>query len=249
MSLAARRLAADPAQLAMPPCLTVPPLAAHGEARRLCPVALTVEDVAGVVRLHEAVVRLAPPGTVRHDPPSFFRGIAEGGGALVGYRTGQGELAAYGVLSLPHPEEAHYGRPLGMPPAEWPQLAQLEGAAVAPDWRGHGLQRHLGQWRMALAAQLGRRHLAVTVAPANPDSWRNMLQLGFAIRDLRPMYGGQLRYLMHRDLEDPAPPVPVRCVAVDDAGGQRELFAQGWRAVGWRGRPPAILLLAPPQGA
>jgi hypothetical protein len=73
-----------------------------------------------------------------------------------------------------------------------------------------------------------------------------MLQLGFAIRDLLSMYGGQLRYLMHRDLEDATPAVPVLGVALSDAEAQRRLFTQGWRAIGWRGRPPATLMLAPP---
>lgn len=153
------------------------------------------------------------------------------------------------MLSLPRPEDDHYGRPLGRPAAEWPLLAQLEGVAVAPGWRGCGLQRHLGLWRIALAARLGRRHIAATAAPANFDSWRNLLQLGLAICALKPMYGGQLRYLMHRDLIDAAPVVPVRCIAVGDADAQRHFFTQGWRAVGWRGRPPAVLLLAPPPEA
>jgi GNAT superfamily N-acetyltransferase len=247
MSLALH--SADPAWLTMPQSLTVFPPAALGQPHVLRPAVLTVDDIDHVVHLHEEVVRLAPPGTVRHDPPSFFHRIAAGDGAMLGYLTEDGALAAYGVLSLPRPEGDHYGRPLHLPAAAWPQLAQLEGAAVAPNWRGHGLQRQLGQWRIALAAELGRRHIAVTVAPSNVDSWRNMLQLGFAICDVLPMYGGQLRYLMHRDLRETAALKPVRCVAVDDAEALRLLFTQGWRATGWRGRPPAALLLAPPREA
>lgn len=221
-------------------------------AGALHPRVLELADVDRIVALHEDVWAAAPAGTVRHDPPSFFAGVVAGGGAILGYETADGRLAAYGVLTLPVPDGEHYGRLIGLAEPAWRRMAQLEGVAVAEAWRGQGLQRHLARWRMDTAAALGRHHICATAAPANFRSWGNLMALGLGIRRLVMLYGGAPRYVLHRDLARPwlADGVSLRRVAVGDLAGQRRLLAAGAVAVAFAGGGrPHTLLFSPPAGA
>lgn len=212
-----------------------------GGSRALRPVVLSASDVPRVSDLHERVCAEAAPDTVRHDPPEFFLRVASGEGALLGFEGAEdGRLAAYGVVTLPGPETNHCGRLIGL--AEGPLVAQLNGVAVDPSLRGNGLQRHLGRWRMATAARLGRRHVVSTASPHNVPSWVNLLSLGLVIRGLHVTYGA-LRYVLHADLEADTPRAAIRPVGLDDLAGQRTLLAAGWAGVGWTGgrRPEALL--------
>lgn len=204
-------------------------------------VVLGASDVSRVSDLHERVCAAASPDTVRHDPPEFFIRVASGEGALLGFEGAEdGRLAAYGVVTFPGPDTDHCGRLIGL--ADGPLVAQLNGVAVDPSLRGNGLQRHLGRWRMATAARLGRRHVVSTASPRNVPSWVNLLSLGLVIRGLHVTYGA-LRYVFHTDLEADMPRGDARPVGLDNLAGQRKLLAAGWGGVGWTGgrRPEALL--------
>lgn len=214
----------------------------------LAPRILAADDVPAIHDLHRRLCASAPPGSLRQDSNDFFRGILAGKGAILGLEATDGALAAYGVLSLPAPDDFHYGRIIPLPENLWPQIAQLEGIGVAPAWQGHGLQQWLGLWRMNTAIELGYRHICATVAPENFYSWRNLLALGLRIRGLHPLYGGYARYVAHRDALAPAQPAPDREIAVADLRTQTEAFAAGGFAYDWRGSPPESLLFALPGG-
>lgn len=220
--------------------------AAFGGSCALQPVVLLAGDVDRVSELHERTYAGAVPETMRHDQPAFFAEIAAGGGALLGLEGPGGGLVAYGVLSLPGPHASPCCRLLGLAPSS--PVAQLDGIAVDPAWRGNGLQRRLGQWRMATAARLGHSHICSTAAPRNVHSWMNLLSLGLVIRGLHVMYGGSLRYVLHCDLEAAAPVAAVREIAVSDLDRHRELFKVGCAAIGWTGgaRPAGLLFACPP---
>lgn len=218
-------------------------------AGTLYPRLLAAADAERVSALHESVWAAAPAGTVRRDQPEFFAGVLAGGGAILGYETADGRLVAYGVLTLPEPLEEHYGRLVGLSEQAWRDMAQLEGIAVAEGWRGQGLQRQLARWRIDTAAVLGLRHVCATAAPANFRSWGNLMTLGLGIRCLSTLYGGALRYVLHRDLGQPWPPAGAasRRVAVEDLAEQRRLLAGGAVAVAFAGgRCPQALLFAEP---
>lgn len=218
-------------------------------ATGLVPICLQLADQERIVELHERLFAQVPQGTFRHDTPDFFARILSGNGAILGLENGAGALVAYGVLNLPEPDESHYGRILGMPPETWPLVAQLEGIGVDASWQGLGLQKLLGRWRMAIAIEIGYRHICATASPRNAYSCKNLISLGLVIRGLHLLYGGCLRYVFHRNvLGNNQYPVDLE-IDVADHARQRQLFAAGAIAHGWRddqGR--AVLLFALPGG-
>lgn len=220
-----------------------------GEVVRLFPAVLTTADLPHIVSLHEEVFSASPPGTVRHDDAQFFSGVLDGKGVILGFLSESGELAAYGVLTFPEPDEMHYGRSLGLPEAQWPLLAQLEGASVGSAWLGLGLHKRLGRWRIETASILGFRHISATVSPANSYSLKNLLALGLSIKGLHWLYGGLQRYVLHRDLLEKSVDEADREVDAADLELQETLFAQSARAYGWRGeqRPETLLFAIPKE--
>lgn len=214
---------------------------ALGDTSILRPVLLGVGNADRISELHERVYAGALPGTMRHDRPDFFAKVAVGGGAIVGFEDAMGRLAAYAVLTLPSRNASHCGELLGLKPVAL--IAQLDGVAVDPAWRGNRLQRHLARWRMAAAARLGRRHICSTAAPRNIYSWMNLLSLGLVIRGLHVMYGGSQRYVLHCDMQSTASAPAIHEIAVSDLDRHRELLDAGYAAVGWTGgqRPDALL--------
>jgi GNAT superfamily N-acetyltransferase len=223
------------------------PFGEDGFDASLVPHIFAAADAPAIQNLHEGLFAKAPAGTLRHDSPDFFHRILAGNGVILGLKTMEGVLVAYGVLSLPTPEEFHYGRLIELPEACWPQIAQLEGIGVAPHWHGQGIQKWLGLWRMNTAVELGYCHVCATAAPRNFYSWRNLLALDLAIRGLHSLYGGFQRYVLHRDIHATVDhPLDLE-VPVDDYRKQMEIFAAGGIAWGWRGAPrPEVLLVAMP---
>ena len=157
----------------------------------------------------EALHRLSCAGMsaqlVKPEKREFLASLLHGRGEVIGAWAGA-QLVAYGALLhelLPDDDP----RPLlGLAPER--HLAKLAGAAVAPGWRGQGLQRALIARRMARA----ERHavLFVTAAPGNCASWHNLLFCGFSVRALQVCYGGLTRYLLAYDPPAPAPaPTPL----------------------------------------
>ena len=240
----------DPALIRQAAATALPIRSAFGSAgfdADLVPHIFAANDASAIQDLHEHLFAEAPQGSFRHDSPDFFQRILAGDGAILGLCTKEGALAAYSVLSLPKPDEFHYGRLIELPEACWPQIAQLEGIGVDPQRHGQGIQKWLGLWRMNTAAELGYRHLCATAAPMNFYSWRNLLSLGLVIRGLHSLYGGFLRYVLHRDIHASFATTLDREVAVADHPTQTELFAAGGKAWGWRGSPrPETLLVAMP---
>ncbi len=186
----------------------------------------------------EALHRLSCAGMsaqlVKPEKREFLASLLHGRGEVIGAWAGA-QLVAYGALLhelLPDDDP----RPLlGLAPER--HLAKLAGAAVAPGWRGQGLQRALIAQRMARA----ERHavLFVTAAPGNCASWHNLLLCGFSVRALQVCYGGLTRYLLAYDpaAAAPAPLAPRTGTAnfldIDslDLARQYRLLDAGWQGV------------------
>ena len=188
----------------------------------------------------EALHRLSCAGMsaqlVKPEKREFLASLLHGRGEVIGAWAGA-QLVAYGALLhelLPDDDP----RPLlGLAPER--HLAKLAGAAVAPGWRGQGLQRALIARRMARA----ERHavLFVTAAPGNCASWHNLLFCGFSVRALQVCYGGLTRYLLAYDPAAPAPAPLAPRTRTDTAGfldidsldlaRQYHLLNAGWQGV------------------
>ncbi|MDD9271372.1 GNAT family N-acetyltransferase [Paenibacillus sp. GCM10023248] len=107
------------------------------------------------------------------------------------YGVFQGEaLVAYTVLAFPGHGAGNLGREFGVPEAELPKVASLEGTIVHESVRGSGLQRRFHAYREQRARERGMLYLYATVHPDNAVSRANLESAGFTLQFSRPMYGG-----------------------------------------------------------
>jgi len=199
-------------------------------------------DLAAMHALHRASIAGMPAALVKPESIDFLDSLLQGRGRVQGAWDGPA-LVAYGVLQHALlPTDDPRAR-LGLGPDQ--AVVKLAGAAVAPEWRGHGLQRALIEHRLAWAA--GQAVFA-TAAPGNPASWRSLLACGFSVRALEVRYGGLPRYLLARVPGDAFAADASRAVALGPEALERQqaLLHQGWRGLA-PGATPGQLCLQPPR--
>lgn len=190
--------------------------------------ALSVEDLDEVLALHLRSTQGLAQGLVRPESLSSLQRLLERSQFLGLFHKSQ--LVAYSVLQ--QKLEAHEKLPPHIAAdALRPQLS-LNGMAVAPEWRGLGLQRRLIMQRMDLAPS--QALLFSTAAPGNWYSWNNLLACGFHTRELSSQYAGyegHWRYLMVLEAlpHDALYPDLSQELHMLDIKRQQSLLAQGWR--------------------
>ncbi|MBN2752341.1 MAG: hypothetical protein JXQ84_06500 [Rhodospirillaceae bacterium] len=187
-------------------------------------------DLGELISLHAMLHAGMPPELLCRETDAFFADHLVRRGRILGLFA-VGRLIAYGVLGLPDVGEASFADDLGLT-AETVRVACVDGAGVAPEWRGNHLHRLLIDWRVRTAYDQGRLIVLSTVAPGNRPSLRNLLASGLTIRGLCRKFGG-MRFLMRRDLDRPLSAVPL-CggwIAADDLDGQSVALSRG--DVGW----------------
>lgn len=190
----------------------------------------TTDDFDAVHALHLASLSTEPPLKVRSDGRAHFEMHMGQGGWTIACFLVSGEMVAYGLLALQLPSVALMAGILG---ADAARLCTIDGMAVHPAWRGRRLHEVAIDKRLQHAASLGRTAAAATVAPWNVHSLRGMLRVGFEVRRLAFLYGGQPRFLVHRAIADrlPVPEAQPRGITlslpVADVPGHQAALAAG----------------------
>ena len=191
---------------------------------------LEPSDVDAVYALHREAIRGMGSDLVASETRAFFVDHVARIGRLCGVTAGT-RLIAYAVLGLPGDGDPNFGQDLDLGADDLARVAHLDGVAVAPVFRGNGLQCVLARWRRALATSMGRTLAMSTAAPGNRQSVRNLLASGLQIRGLRVKFGGW-RYLLAVDAcRTERPAMGGRWLAIADLALQQQLLEQGWR--GW----------------
>ncbi|BFT75109.1 hypothetical protein PAENIP36_65510 [Paenibacillus sp. P36] len=117
------------------------------------------------------------------------------------YGAFQGDtLVAYTVIAFPGLSAGNLGREFGVPEAELPRVASLEGSIVHESVRGQGLQRRFHAWREQRAREKDMLYLYATVHPDNVISRQNLESAGLTLQFSRPMYGGLPRHCYAKKL-------------------------------------------------
>lgn len=202
------------------------------------------EELDALHRLHQAVVAgLHHPHLFRPDSRAFMSQHIEARGRTVGIFVDR-DLIAYAVISFPNDDPDNLGRDLPLPPEEFAHVADYDGSAVRPDFRGNRLQQRMTEMRHRYALANDRYHILGTVSPQNAYSLANFLAIGCRVKGVKEKYGGMLRLIIHRDLREDQPiafdPDSLCDVALDDIARitirLRHGF-EGFQVIRGQGRP------------
>ena len=203
------------------------------EMRFLCE-----DELDEVYKLHRLVIGgMKHPHMFRADSKSFMAQHLEHRGRTVGTFC-DGRLAGYAAFSFPDSDPDNLGRDLPLPEAEIAHVADYEGSAVHPDFRGNRLQIKMTDLRHRYALAHDRYHILGTVSPLNPVSLSNFLSFGCRVKNFKIKYGGMQRFVIHRDLRDAVAPIfnPTTLVDVPLSRIERHIALlrqglQGFRVV------------------
>ena len=204
----------------------------------------TVEDLDTVIAMHHAVLaRTRHPGDFRQYSRAYLAARINAVGRILAIFA-DARLIAFGALSFPTSDETHCAQVLGFSEDQKQRTVELACANLASDWVGNGLHLALIGWRIEIARAQGYRHICATAAPTNGFSWNNLCLSRLQVRYLGPFYGGWLRYLLHRDLEQPADLDLEQAVwiPITELERQRQALADGWLGFAYRGPRGAVAL-------
>lgn len=123
-------------------------------------------------------------------------------GITIGVFAGE-ELCYFLNCLYPAPAD-NLGQDLGLAPEELPHVAHLEVAISSPEARGWGIHQKVLELGLRLLAEDGRtRWVCATISPFNLPSLKPALRAGLEITLLKEKYGGQLRYILVKQLPGP----------------------------------------------
>lgn len=194
---------------------------------------LREEELDEAFRLHQFVVSgMKHPHMFRADSKTFMAQHIESRGRTVGTFC-DGRLAGYAAISFPDGDPDNLGRDLPLPEAEIAHVADYDGSAVHPDFRGNRLQLRMTDMRHRYALAHDRYHILGTVSPLNTVSLSNFLGFGCRVKNFMIKYNDMQRFIIHRDLRDAvAPPLDSATfvdVPLSDIKRHRALLRQGFQ--------------------
>ena len=112
------------------------------------------------------------------------------------------ELAGFFMIDLPGQAEKNLGWDVGLSAVECEKAAIMDSVVVAGNWRGHGLQGKMLREAETELIRRGYRYFLATVHPDNAYSLNNMLRAGYKIKVTKEKYGGKLRHVLLKEIEE-----------------------------------------------
>jgi hypothetical protein len=198
---------------------------------------LGVEDLEEILEVQKLVVQaMESPGVLQPLSEDEYQYILEGKGLMIGAFTGN-EMIAFRALLIPPIDEEHLGRDIGLEENELPKVLYQEISNVLPAFRGNQLQKILAGVIMEELSKENYcyRYICCTVAPFNIPSLKDKFSQGMQIAALKEKYGGSLRYIFIKDLEENTKKATLiqesTRIKMGDTEGQKRLIPQGWRGV------------------
>jgi len=145
----------------------------------------------------------------------------------------QQELIAFRALLKPVLDEDHLGLDIGLAKEELEQVMYQEVSVVHPNYRGHGLQKTMGNYIMNEVDTQKYRYVCATVAPFNIPSIKDKFDQGLQIVDLKLKYDGLLRYVFMKDLHNKSliNRTEKIIISMNDIVTQQHHLQTGWSGV------------------
>ena len=106
------------------------------------------------------------------------------------------------VAVITDKKELHLGYDCGLDEDQIKKEAIMDTVAVLPEARGQNLQFLLMHAVEEKLREMGYRYLTATVHPDNPYSLRNALKRNYKIMTTKEKYGGYLRHILLKNLEE-----------------------------------------------
>ena len=155
--------------------------------------------------------------------------ILQGNGIMIGVFV-EGKLIAFRALLEPAIDEEHLGYDIGLSTeAELKKVLYQEISNVHPDFRGFRLQRTMANIIMQQVDTTRFNIVCATVMPGNIASLKDKFSQGMHIANLKYKYGGKLRYVFAKSLEEqPRSHSQEIVVAMNDTEGQQKLIKEGF---------------------
>ncbi|WP_214783502.1 hypothetical protein [Exiguobacterium sp. s183] len=194
---------------------------------------LTLSDLPELLLIQEAVIQaLAEPEHYQSLSIEEFTKLLTDQ-TLIG-ATSEGRLIAFRAMLIPPIDDEHLGRDIGWPEDSLERVLYQEVTNVHPDFRGYGLQTHLGKLLMSQVESDNRFDVVcATVAPFNIPSMKDKFTLGLRIGALKEKYGGKLRYIFYKELHRSWQPTSeVVDVPMEERARQVKLLQDGWFGTG-----------------
>ncbi|MBR0664000.1 hypothetical protein GXW71_06485 [Roseomonas hellenica] len=185
---------------------------------------LDIHDLDSLINVHQKIVEALPsPSLFRARGVESIRSLIGDDSSCFGIFDGKA-LVAYSAVRFPESGTENLGIILGFDQYEAQLVAEFEGVAVLPKYRGNGLQDVLTKARAAKAILRGRLITAARVSPENFHSLRNFLAYGMTGRKFVRLSGGYERLIVvrnHVDGENPSWMDETEVIATDFAGLNR----------------------------
>lgn len=164
-----------------------------------------------------------------------LRFILHGNGVMIGIFV-DAKLIAFRALLEPAIDDEHLGYDIGL--TTEPQLKKVlyqEISNVHPDFRGFGLQRTMADIVMQQIDSSKFDVVCATVMPFNIASLKDKFSQGMKVLALKLKYGGKLRYVFAKFLQQPAHEWSEHLdISMADTEGQQKLLKEGYVGISMR---------------
>ncbi len=153
-----------------------------------------------ILQLQERIfATLEDKSTLRRNTPEMFRSCVESPHYSLGVWH-QDQLVGLAIMYCPDMGEENLAKCLQGVQVDASTSANYKLVVVEPNYRGNGLQFHLGLLLEQQALIKGKTVMCCTVSPDNPYSRRNMTRLGYQYNCTLNKYGS-VRDLYFKELK------------------------------------------------
>ena len=194
---------------------------------------LSTVELSDLLNLQNEVLKnLSDSSSLQPLSEEEFMNIFDDKGIVLGVFKQQ-ELIAFRALLKPVIDEEHLGLDIGLEKEELEQVMYQEVSVVHPNYRGHGLQKTMGNYIMNEVDTEKYRYVCATVAPFNIPSMKDKFDQGLQIFALKLKYGGLLRYVFMKDLHNKSLNNRTEkiIISMNDINTQQHHLQTGWSGV------------------